>query len=72
MRSFLLKIACLYIRNFVVRQMRDAEWTQSDSNPAHWISKPVEIDGSNHSSSVHEVTAATMLLTDMLNNLYRK
>lgn len=70
MRSFLLRIACLYIRNHVIRQMTKAGWTQAEGNPAHWNTKPEIVNGHEHSSSVHEVSAAGMLLTDTLNDLY--
>lgn len=71
-RSIILRLACLYIRNHVVNQMTKAGWTRTEANTAHWNTKPVEVDGHEHNSSVHEVTAAGMLLTDTLNDLYHK
>ncbi len=72
LRSLLLRIACLYIRNHVIHQMTKAGWKRSESNPAHWNTKPEIIDGHEHSSSAHEVVAAGMLLTDTLNDLYHE
>jgi hypothetical protein len=72
MRSLLLRIACLYIRNHVINQMTKAGWTKHATNPAHWNTKPQVIDGHEHKTSVHEVSAAGMLLTDTLNDLYHE
>jgi hypothetical protein len=52
--------------------MIKAGWVRTEVNPAHWNTKPVEIDGNKHKTSVHEVTAAAMLLTDTLNDLYHE
>jgi hypothetical protein len=68
MRSFLLRIACLYIRSHVINQMTKAGWKQSSSNPAHWETPPTKIDGVTSTSSVHVSNASSILVADMINS----
>lgn len=72
-KSIALRIACHYIRNTVISQMKEKGWTQSEKNPAHWNTPELRWpDGVKSSSSIHEANAAAMLVKDIINGFYKE